>query len=83
MSRKVYNSVVKSLTKDPQAREDTIKAEEKLHNLGYVQWVDDLSDEDRKMILESPVKYIIPWRVVWNNSMTTPVRPVFDASQPE
>ena len=77
----MYNSVVKSLSKDDQARQDTIKAEEKLHKLGYVQWVDDLSEEDRKMILDSPVKYIIPWRVVWSKSVSTPVRPVFDASQ--
>ena len=33
------------------------------------------------MILNSPVKYIIPWRVVWSKSVSTPIRPVFDASQ--
>ena len=81
MSRKVYNSVTKALSKDPKGREDTIKAEGKLHSLGYVEWLDNLSEEDREMILNAIVKYFIPWRVVWSSSISTPVRPVFDASQ--
>ena len=30
--------------------------------------------------MDSPVQYYIPWKVVWSKSITTPVRPVFDAS---
>ena len=34
------------------------------------------------MLKNSPIKHFIPWRIVWNqNSVSTPCRPVFDASQ--
>ena len=33
------------------------------------------------MVLKNPVKYFIPWRVVWSKSRSTPVRLFFDASQ--
>ena len=79
-SRKVYNSVIRSLGKDPKSRDDAIKAEAKLHGLGYVGWLYELGEEDRKMINESLIKYFIPWRVVWSKSISTPCRPVFDAS---
>ena len=35
------------------------------------------------MLDRSPIKYFIPWRVVWKeSSVNTPCRPVFDASLP-
>ena len=81
ISRKVYNSVVKALSKDSKAKEDTIKAENKLHRLGYVEWLHNLSEEDQEMIKKASVKYFLPWRVTWSKSLSTPARPVFDASQ--
>ena len=81
ISRKVYNSVLRALAKDQKAKEDTLKAENKLHKLGYVEWLHNLSTEDQKMIQDAPVKYYLPWRVVWSKSLSTPARPVFDASQ--
>ena len=79
-AQKVYNSQVKKLAKSPKDLKDVIEAEAKLHNLGYVDYIDNLVEEDRNMILNAPVKYFIPWRVVWSKSLSTPVRPVFDAS---
>ena len=35
------------------------------------------------MLAKNPVQDFIPWRAVWNsNSISTPCRLVFDASQP-
>ena len=50
-------------------------------DLGFFVKFDDLSDSQKKLITDSPVNYFIPWRAVWNeNSVSTPCRPVFDAS---
>ena len=77
---RVYNRVTKQLHKSPQDKEDVIKAEATLQELGFVDFVSNLSKEDQQMLQQSPVKYIIPWRAVWKNSPSTPCRPVFDAT---
>ena len=59
---------------------DTLESEKKLHDLGYVDWVENLEAEDRNAILQNAVRYVIPWRVVFSDSISTPVRTVFDAS---
>jgi len=51
--------------------------------LNFVDFVENLSSEQRKKIFSSALQYFIPWRAVWNsNSLSTPCRPVFDASHP-
>ena len=48
---------------------------------GYVEWLRNLSESQRKMLMEFVAKYYLPWRFVHNeNSMTTPTRVVYDAS---
>lgn len=79
-ARNVYNKVTKSLAKSPDDREMVIKAEEKLQKLGFVDWLENLPKEEQDLIKNGPVNYYIPWRVVWSASLSTPVRPVFDAS---
>ena len=79
-ARKVYNGVVKALAKSSKDKEDVLEAERKLQNLGFVDWLENLSKDDQNLILNGIVQYYIPWRVVWSNSVSTPVRPVFDAS---
>ena len=75
---KVYDSVIKSLEKSPSDREAVIKSEKKLHDLGYVDYVDNMPVETQKMINDN-LKYILPWRLNYNgNSVTTPVRIVID-----
>ena len=79
----VYKGQVRKLSKNLKDRYDVIKSERKLQQLGYVDFIDDLSCKQRSMIENSEVKNFIAWRAVWNdNSVTTPCRPVFDASQP-
>ena len=57
-----------------------VKAFEKLfQNNQLVLW-SDLTDDERKLIESKPVSHWIPWRVVFKPSLSTPCRPVMDAS---
>ena len=76
LARKVYNSQLRKINSNPETKRDIILAERKLHDLGYVAFYDDLSVDQ-----SCPTKHYLPWRIVENkNSITTPYRPVFDAS---
>jgi hypothetical protein len=59
---KVYQSQLKKLGKSAMDMDHVLKSEKKLHELGFVDFVDNLCDEDRNMIHNSEVKYFIPWR---------------------
>ena len=79
---KVYEQQVKKLNKLPDDKDDVIKSEGKLHALGHVDFVKNLPLDQQEMLNNSDVKYYIPWRAVWkSNSVSTPCRVVFDASQ--
>ena len=55
--------------------------EEKLQNYGYVAYVKDLPQATQQFLKSHPVQNYFPWRIAWKpNSVTTPCRPVFDAS---
>ena len=82
MARKVYESQVRKLNKKPEDKESAILFEPKLQDLGFVDYVHNLTAEQQGMILNAPSRYVIPWRTVWNeNSVSTPSRMVFDGSQ--
>ena len=77
---KVYNSVVKQLDANPDAREAVILSERKLQDAGHVDGYDNLDEHQNKLISEG-VRHHLIWRPVHNeNSLTTPKRLVFDAS---
>ena len=79
----IYNSQLKRLSKHPKDKEDVIRSERKLQELGHVEYVCNLSDDQQKKLKESPVQNFIPWSVVWkDNSLSTPCRVVFNASLP-
>ena len=78
---KVYRYQTKELAKTSKELQETIESEEKLQKLGYVDWLDNLSEVEKSVIERSPIKHFIPWRVVWNpNSTSMFCRLVFDAS---
>ena len=78
----VYIGQIRKLNKVPDDKNDVMKSESKLQSRGYVKFLDNLSKEQRLKIYNSKVNYFIPWRAVWNsNSLSTPCRLVFDASQ--
>ena len=80
---KVLRQQVKKLNKSPKDRLDVVTSEGKLQSLGHVEYVSNLTIEQQEMLDRNTVKNYIPWRSVWKvNSLSTPCRLVFDASQP-
>ena len=83
IAKTIYFRQIKKLNLNQKDKEDVILAEKKLHDLNFVEFVENLTEEQRKKIFSNALKYFIPWRAVWNgNSLSTPCRPVFDASHP-
>jgi hypothetical protein len=79
---KIYKSQIRKLEHCVEDKNEVIKSEQKLHHLGFADFVDNLTDEQKSKIMNSRIKHFIPWRAVWNNnSISTPCRLVFDASQ--
>ena len=83
IAKRVYYAQLKRLGRNEKDKNDVIAAEKKLHDLGYVDYLDNLTEIQQEKIRKSVIKYFIPWRPVWNpNSVTTACRPVFDATMP-
>ena len=81
---KVFNSQIKILNAKGKENDKlaVIESEQKLQDSGFVDWVDNLEEEEKAMIFSTNVQYHIPWRAVHNeNSVSTPTRLVFDATQ--
>ena len=78
--RKMYDRQVRNLARNPKARQEVIDSEAKLQALGFVEWMENLPEDDKNMILDSVVKYHIPWHPVTSKSISTPVRIVFNCS---
>ena len=78
----VYCGQLRGLSKRVKDRNNVVKCENKLQRLGFIDYINDLSSEQKSKMENSEVQYFITWRPVWNNnSVTTPCRLVFEASQ--
>ena len=78
---KNYKLQARKLENLPEDRKKIIESERKLYDLGYVCYFDDLSAEE-KALFEGKLHNFIPWGVQWDeNSVSTEVRLVFDASR--
>ena len=77
---KVLDQQCKKWSKDPINKDMILAAFQKLFNTGDTRFMHELSKEELEKFESKPTQYFIPWRVVYNDSPTTPVRPVFDAS---
>ena len=78
---KVYNQQIKKLNQNIDDKKDIVESEEKLQQLGYVDYVRNLKPEQQEMLRRSEIQNFIPWRAVWNeNPISTPCK--LDASQP-
>ena len=80
LALKIYNGQIRKLEKRPDDKKAVIESENKLQQLGFVEYFDNLTDDD-KALFNGQLQNYIPWRVVWNeNSLSTYCRMVFDAS---
>jgi hypothetical protein len=82
IAEKVLQTQMQLFSKNPSAREDTLKSHQKLLDRGHVLWEEDLPAAFKEAIKRTPGPgYFIPWRIVHNEgSLSTPCRMVFDAS---
>ena len=78
---KVFNTQIKILSTRPEDKKSVLNFEQSLQDMGYVDYLSNLSESERDMIIQHEVKNFIPWRPVWkSDSTTTPCRLAFDAS---
>ena len=77
---KVLQQQLKQYAQQPETKELIIKAFEKLFNNGHACYMEDLSSEDLEAFINKETQYWIPWRVAFSDSVSTPARPVLDAS---
>ena len=79
----IYKNQVKKLSKNESDKDDVIASEAKLQQLGHVDYIRNLSLNEQKRLKDNQIQNFIPWRSVWiRNSLSTPCRIVYDASQP-
>ena len=65
---------------NPDVVQKVSKGFQKLIDKGHIVVYDDLSEEDKQLVDSEP-GYVIPWDVGFKmESMSTPARPMFDAS---
>ena len=78
---KVLNGVCNKASKSENTKLEISKAFDKLFQNGHAVYLEELSKEDLHQFMSKAVQYYLPWRVVYKlDSLSTPVRPVFDAS---
>ena len=83
-AKKFYEGQVKTLSTKPDEKDQLIiTAMTKLFTLGFASKLSDLTEQQRQLIKDSPVRYYLPWFANFSkNSKTTPCRPVFNGSSP-
>ena len=61
---KVYDQQIRKLNQNTDDKKDVIESEEKLQQLGYVDYVRNLKPEQQEMLRRSEIRNFIPWRAV-------------------
>ena len=77
---KVLNSVCNRYHKDDLVKATILAAFNKLFDKGYAKLLNQLTEVERSVFESKDPQYFIPWRVVFSDSVTTPCRPVLDAT---
>ena len=79
---KMYKRVLNQL-KDETSKQEVLAAESKLQRLGKVEYVRNLPVETQEMLKSHPIQNFIPWNIAYKDtSVSTPCRPVWNASFP-
>ena len=78
---KVLNGVCSKASKSESTKLEISKAFDKLFKNGHAVYLEELSKDELEKFMDKPVQYYLPWRLIYKlDSLSTPVRPVFDAS---
>ena len=80
IAMKILDQQCYKYANDEDTKKVIVKAFEKLmKNNQMVLW-SDLTEEQKQTIDAKQTQHYIPWRIVFKSSLSTPARPVFDAS---
>ena len=79
-AEKILYQQCKKYYDDTEAKKVIIAAFDKLFNNGHAKLLNQLSPEELDEFIHKEVQHHIPWRVVFSKSLTTPCRPILDAS---
>ena len=79
IAKKRLESIINKYKNDKDIKKGILEAWSKLVEKGHVKFVTDLSKEE-KDLLNIGVSYYIPWNITHKDSLSTPIRTVFDAS---
>ena len=81
MAEQVLVQQCRKYSPDISTKESILKAFKKMFDPGFMIFVDDLDDAVKDLFINKEVQYFIPWRIQFKqDSVSTPERPVFDAS---
>ena len=79
-AEKILNQQCSKYFRDEATKPIILKAFKKLFDNNHAKLLKDLPKETVDKVLSKEVLYHIPWRVVFKDSVSTPARPVLDAS---
>ena len=80
-ANKRLENVCRKYGSDPEVKEMINAGFKKLIDRGHIVYLEDLSAELQNKLKNAMVSYTIPWDVAFKEgSLSTPARPVFDAS---
>ena len=79
-AKKILEQQIKQYANQPDTKDLIIKAFDKLFTNGHAAFISDLSPEELSQFINKDPQYYIPWRLAFSDSITTPARPVLDAS---
>ena len=80
IAERILNQQCSKYKNDEQTKKTVVKAFQKLFDNNYACLFSDLTEVQKRKIILKPVQHYIPWRVVFKASISTPCRPVMDAS---
>ena len=77
---KMLDRVLKKYCSNEGQRQIVWKAWKKMIDKGHLVFLKDLSKGEQRMLEAASVSYYIPWNLQFKDSVSTPIRPVFNAS---
>ena len=81
LALKVYKGICAKASKSDKVKEEIQAAFDKFFKNGHAVFLKDVDSEELIQFINKTVQYFLPWRLIYKaDSLTTPCRPVFDAS---
>jgi len=80
IAEKILEQQIRKYESNPEVKAMIIKAFDKMFVNGHIRLVKDLTESERSEFMKKPTQHYIPWRIQFSGSVSTPARPVFDAS---